>query len=201
MELIKTVKHFVSGSDKYFDIFACTVDEVEVSRDQKGRRSITVKVGDREFKGLWNKSVEEHLTEHEGKPSFIVLWKSPKGNHMLSYSWDIWERYINGDTEKDVHKDHLFSNEETGEAFLYMWIDQQSDQKYIGYHKGSPGDGYICSSDRVNAEYTKRPEDFYRTILAFGTANQMYELETILLLELGAATRGSFYNVSNNLRT
>lgn len=200
MELIKTVKHFVSGSDKYFDIFACTVDEVEVSRDQKGRRSIAVKVGDKEFKGLWNKSVEEHLTENEGKESFIVLWKSPKGNHMLSYSWELWERYIKGDTEQDVHKDHLFSQEETGEAFLYMWVDTLNDRKYIGYHKGTPSDGYICSSERMLDEYAYRPSDFVRTILAWGTQNQMYELETILLLELGAATRGSFYNVSNNLR-
>ena len=86
MKLIKTVKHFVSGSDKYFDIFECTVDSVEVNRDAKGRRAIEIKVGDREFKGLWNKSVQDHLTENEGKPSFVVLWKSPKGNHMLSYS-------------------------------------------------------------------------------------------------------------------
>jgi len=200
MELIKTVKHFVSGSDKYFDIFACTVDEVEVSRDQKGRRSITVKVGDKEFKGLWNKSVEEHLTENEGKESFIVLWKSPKGNHMLSYSWALWERYIKGDTEQDVNVEGLVSQDETGEAFLYMWIDMQTDQKYIGYHKGTPSDGYICSSEFMLEHYNKRPEDFYRTILAFGTQNQMYELETILLLKLGAASRGSFYNVSNNLR-
>jgi len=199
MEYIKTVKHFVSGSEKFFDIFSCTVDEVEVSRDQKGRRSIEIKVGDKEFKGLWNKSVEEHLTEHEGKPSFIVLWKSPKGNHMLSYSWELWERYMKGDTEQDVGE--LVNQDETGEAFLYMWIDMFHDRKYIGYHKGSLEDGYICSSERMLQEYEKRPQDFYRTILAWGTANQMYELETILLLELGAATRGAFYNVSNNLRS
>jgi hypothetical protein len=200
MQLIKTVKHFVSGSDKYFDIFQCTVDEVEVSRDQKGRRSIGVKVGDKEFKGLWNKSVEEHLTENEGKESFIVLWKSPKGNHMLSYSWELWERYIKGDTDQDVETRSLTSDDDTGEAFLYMWIDKKTDRKYIGYHKGSLDDGYICSSGMMTEEYGQRPEDFYRTILAWGTANQMYELETILLLELGAATRGAFYNVSNNLR-
>ena len=84
MKLIKTVKHFVSGSDKYFDIFECTVDSVEVTRDAKGRRSIEIQVGNQNFKGLWNKSVQDHLTENEGKKSFIVLWKSPKGNHMLS---------------------------------------------------------------------------------------------------------------------
>jgi hypothetical protein len=198
MELVKTVKHFVSGSEKYFDIFNCTVDEVTVDRDLKGRRSITVRIGDKEFKGLWNKSVQDHLTENEGQPSFIVLWKSPKGNHMLSYSWNLWENYISGDTQKDVGP--LVNQEEAGDAFLYMWIDKLTDRKYIGYHKGAIDDGYICSSDMMSVEYEKRPADFLRTILAYGTSNQMYELETILLLELGAATRGSFYNVSNNLR-
>ena len=199
MKLIKTVKHFVSGSDKYFDIFECTVDSVEVTRDQKGRRSIEIMVGDRQFKGLWNKSVQDHLTENEGKPSFVVLWKSPKGNHMLSYSWELWKGFMDGDAEKDVKE--LVNQDETGEAFLYMWIDKSTDRKYIGYHKGSADDGYIASSERLVEEYLVRPSDFTRTILAWGTATDMYELETILLLELGAATRGSFYNVSNNLRS
>lgn len=198
MKLVKTVKHFVSGSEKYFDIFECTVDSVEVTRDQKGRRSIEIKVGEKEYKGLWNKSVQDHLTENEGKPSFIVLWKSPKGNHMLSYSWELWKGFIEGDVEKDVKE--LVSQDETGEAFLYMWIDQKTDRKYIGYHKGTLDDGYVCSSELMLLEYNQRPSDFVRTILAWGTADQMYELETILLLELGAAARGAFYNVSNNLR-
>jgi len=198
MELIKTVKHFVSGSDKFFDVYRCTVDEVDVSRDAKGRRSITIKVGDREYKGLWNKSVEEHLTENEGKESFIVLWKSPKGNHMLSYSWELWRDHINGVDTKDVHE--IVCQDEVGEAFVYMWVDRSNDMKYIGYHKGSLDDGYIASNERLVDAYLARPDDFVRTILAWGTANDMYELETILLLQLRAATRGSFYNVSNNLR-
>jgi len=197
MEYIKTVKHFVSGSEKFFDIFSCTVDEVEVSRDMKGRRSIEIKVGDKEFKGLWNKSVEEHLTEHEGKPSFIVLWKSPKGNHMLSYSWELWENYIKGVDTKDV--DAIVCQDEVGEAFVYMWINLENDMKYIGYHKGTLGDGYVCSNERLKEEYEADPTKFMRTILAWGTAKDMYELETLLILQLGAAVRGSFYNVSNNL--
>ena len=199
MKLIKTVKHFVSGSEKYFDIFECTVDSVEVTRDVKGRRSIEITVGDQHFKGLWNKNVQEHLTENEGKESFIVLWKSPKGNHMLAYTWDLWAGYINGDTAKDIAD--IVCQDEGGEAFVYMWIDKATDRKYIGYHKGTSDDGYIASNDRLIEDYLARPSDFTRTILAWGTASDMYELETILLLELGAATRGSFYNVSNNLRS
>jgi hypothetical protein len=198
MEHVKTVKHFVSGSDKFFDIFSCVVDEVEVDRDVKGRRSITVKVGDKEYKGLWNKQVQDHLTEYEGKPSFIVLWKSPKGNHMLSYSWVLWKNYIDGVDSSDVDK--VVCQDEVGEAFIYMWIDRLNDRKYIGYHAGTLDDGYICSSEMMNEEFNKRPMDFHRTILAWGKAKHMYELETMLLLALDASTRGSFYNVSNNLK-
>lgn len=201
MKLIKTVKHFVSGSEKYFDIFECTVDSVEVTRDAKGRRAIGIKVGEKEFKGLWNKSVQDHLTENEGKESFIVLWKSPKGNHMLSYSWELWEGFLKGDNGRDVNLKDLVSEDESGEAFLYMWVDTKTDRKYIGYHTGTVTDGYVCSSSLMNEEYEKRPADFIRTILAWGTTQQMYELETILLLELKAATRGAFFNVSNNLRS
>ena len=199
MKLIKTVKHFVSGSDRYFDNFECTVDSVEVTRDAKGRRSIEIQVGNQNFKGLWNKSVQDHLTENEGKKSFIVLWKSPKGNHMLAYSWELWDNFIKeidtGDTKE------LICQDEVGEAFVYMWVDKSTDRKYIGYHKGSADDGYIASNERLVEDYLARPSDFTRTILAWGTATDMYELETILLLELGAATRGSFHNVSSNLRT
>jgi len=198
MQLIKTVKHFVSGSDKFFDIFQCTFTDVEVDRDAKGRRSISLKVNGKEYRGLYNKQVLDHLTENEGKESFIVMWKSPKGNHMLSYSWELWDNYIKGDTSEDVKEPAC--QDETGEAFVYMWIDRSTDRKYIGYHKGTLDDGYIGSNSRLQEEYEQRPNDFYRTILAWGTTSDMHELETMLLLQLGAATRGSFFNVSNNLR-
>ena len=198
MEYIKTVKYYVSGSQKFFDIFKCVIDEVDVGTDTKGRKTIQVTAGKEILKGLWNKQVLDHLTENEGLESFIVLWKSPKGDYMLAYSWDIWADYRDGVTSSDVVE--YVASEETGEAFLYMWIDKSNDRKYIGYHKGTIEDGYICSSESMLTVYGERPADFIRTILAYGTQSAMHELETILLLQLGAATRGSFYNISNNLR-
>lgn len=31
-------------------------------------------------------------------------------------------------------------------SFVYIWINLTNNRKYIGYHKGSKDDGYICSS-------------------------------------------------------
>jgi len=200
MKFIKTVKHFASGSDKFFDIFECTVDEVQVEQDSKGRKMLAVSIGDKEYKGLWNKSVEEHLTTNEGSPSFVVLWKSPKGTYMLAYSWAIWNNYITGDVCGDT-TEGARETAETGDAFVYMWIDMANDRKYIGYHKGTLDDGYIASNDQLRQEYLADTSRFYRTILAWGTAPEMHTLETLLLLQLGAASAGSFFNISNNLRT
>jgi len=200
MNYVKTVKKYVSGSDKFFDIFECTVDEVEETLDSKGRKSIRIKVGDQEYKGLHNKSVFEFLVENEGTPSFVVLWKSNKGNHMLTYAWELWKDYRDGVTTNDVdlHTEKVL--EDSGEAFVYLWINLENDMKYLGTHKGTASDGYICSNDRFLKEYEEDPDRFIRTILAWGSQREMHELETILLLQLGAATGSGWYNLSNNLR-
>ena len=32
------------------------------------------------------------------------------------------------------------------EAFVYCWTDHKTNKLYVGVHKGSINDGYICSS-------------------------------------------------------
>ncbi len=199
MEYVKTLKQFVSGSDKLFDVFHCKVDEVDEFLDSSGRKSIKILVNDQEFKGLHNKKVFEHLVEHEGEDSFIVLWKTPKGNYLLAYKWELWESYINGDTSKDVDISVAEEAEDNHEAFVYLWIDLSNDRKYIGCHKGSFDDGYICSNELMTKEYEQRPHDFLRTILAYGSQKDMHELETLLLIQLGCAQGGMWFNLSNNL--
>jgi len=200
MKYVKTVKHFVSGSDKFFDIFECTFTDVEESRDANGRRNIFIKIDDKEYRGMWNKQVFEHLIENEGKPSFVVLWKSTKGNHMIAYSWSLWEDYLKGDSSKDVSEipENLILDK--GEAFVYMWVNLQNGKKYIGKHCGDPDDNYVCSNPDVRNDILVNPENWFRTILAFGPDNKMHELETILLLQLRAANSSLYYNLSNNLR-
>jgi len=202
MQYIKTLKKFVAGSDKYFDVFHCTVDEVSEFKDSSSRRSVRIKVGDKTFQGLWNKSIFEFLVENEGSESFIVLWKSNKGNYMVSYAWELWEAYSKGDEQYDskISEVEPHTTTENKEAFVYMWINHESDMKYIGMHKGHPQDGYICSNDRLLSEYNAAPYQFRRTILAYGSQQDMHELETLLLIQLRAANGDMYYNLSNNLR-
>jgi len=201
MKLIQTVKRYVTGSDKYFEVWECTVDEVEAYMGRSGRDMMKVKSGDYEYSGLYNKWVYEHLVSNEGTPSFIVLWKAPKGSPMLAYVKEIWQDHIEG-----VYKDPVepITNEKvyegTGEAFVYMWLNTINKRMYIGKHKGTASDGYVCSSESMLLEYDATPENFVRSILAFGTDQEMYELETSILLHLGASTSALYYNQSNNLR-
>jgi hypothetical protein len=51
-------------------------------------------------------------------------------------------------------------------AYVYCWTDVKTKRLYIGKHKGSLDDGYICSSKYFLSEYKKRPEEFIRTIIA-----------------------------------
>lgn len=201
MKYIKTVKRFVTGSDKFFDIFDdCLIEDVEETRDANGRKNIRIMIDGKEYRGMFNKSVFEHLLEHEGKTTYVVLWKSNKGNHMIAYLWDLWTNYANNVADEDVSSLSEVEYRETGEAFVYLWIDKTSDKKYIGKHKGTPDDGYQCSNKELLVDLNDRPQDFVRTILAYGTDQQMHELETMLLLQLGAARGEMYYNLSNNLR-
>jgi hypothetical protein len=198
MKLLKTVQEFVSGSDKFFEIYECTVDEVRIGKDYKDRRAIEIRVGEKEFTGLWNKKVHDFLVANTGKKSFIVLWKGKKP--LLAYAWSLWEGQIKGTLTALAPLDAPKPAMTSGEAFVYMWIDKRDDRKYIGKHKGSPGDGYCGSGQDFIVAHADRPDDFERTILAYGTEREMHELETMLILQLGAAVSPMYYNMSNNLR-
>jgi hypothetical protein len=156
----------------------------------------------KEIKGMWNKSVFEYLVENEGTESTIVLWKTNKGNYLISYAWELWEAASKADEKYDIciSETENHTTAESKEAFVYLWINLNNDMKYIGMHKGTPDDGYIASSERFGYDHAICPQAFHRTILAYGTQQQMHELETLLLIQLRAATGDSWYNLSNNLR-
>jgi hypothetical protein len=69
---------------------------------------------------------------------------------------------------------------------------------YVGAHKGSETDGYVSSSPSFNEEYSTRPNDFTRTIVASGPAADMFVFESALLKCADAAKSDSFYNKNNN---
>jgi len=199
MKLVNTITKFVAGSNKYFDIFECKVDEVEAYTSASDKLMIKVTIDGTEYSGLHNKWVYDFLCENEGTDSFVVMWRAPKGDHMLAYVKDIWINHLEGNNKNEAIKEEDIPDREEGEAFVYMWIDQ-NDKKYIGKHKGSTSDGYICSSEKVLEEIENNPANFTRTILAYGTDEEMLELETMLIMQLKATRSSIYYNLSNNLR-
>jgi hypothetical protein len=198
MNLIKTVKRWVAGDDKLFDIYECTVDEVEQFTSESGKSMIRIKVGDKEFSGLYNKWVYEHLCENEGQPSFIVLWRS-KNKPWVAYVKEIWQDHIKGEYNVEVSPT-TSTYSSSGESFVYLWVSKSTEKKYIGKHKGAIDDGYVGSGTTFLEAYNECPQDFKRTILAYGTDDEMHELETMLLLQLRALKSDMYFNLSNNLR-
>ena len=82
-------------------------------------------------------------------------------------------------------------------AFVYLWSDAKTNRKYIGVHKGSVNDGYVCSSTVMMAEYKQRPADFTREILFEGSRAECYAKEHELLKEVNARYNPDYYNQTN----
>jgi hypothetical protein len=86
------------------------------------------------------------------------------------------------------------------DSFVYKWTNLTLEKVYIGYHKGTESDGYICSSaskkfweDFNNPEYK-----WEREILHRGTMKECQLLESKLLNEIDI-TSEHVYNNKNNL--
>lgn len=83
------------------------------------------------------------------------------------------------------------------EAFLYCWTDRKYNKLYVGSHKGSINDGYVCSSKYMLEEYHKRTSDFTRQIVASGTHGDIRRLEKVILTSANAKNDPNFYNMHN----
>ncbi len=83
------------------------------------------------------------------------------------------------------------------EAFLYCWTDTKSNKLYVGTHKGSTDDGYVCSGKLMLEQYDFRPEDFSREIIAKGLYDDMISFECAILKSANAAKDLGFYNQHN----
>ena len=84
------------------------------------------------------------------------------------------------------------------EAFVYCWTDKKTNMLYVGSHKGSTNDGYVCSSKYMLEEYNKRPEDFSRQIIAEGKFEDIRALEAAILKSVNAKINEQFYNMHEN---
>lgn len=83
-------------------------------------------------------------------------------------------------------------------GFVYCWTDHKTSKIYVGSHKGTTDDGYICSSKYMLQEYGKRPEDFTRQIVAEGRLEDIRRLETKILQSASAKLCEDFYNLHQN---
>lgn len=83
------------------------------------------------------------------------------------------------------------------EAFVYRWSDRRDGKFYIGYHKGSQDDGYVCSSKSMLAEYHSRPYDFERSVIFYGSDAECRAHEIAILNSVNAASNPLYYNLNN----
>jgi hypothetical protein len=85
-------------------------------------------------------------------------------------------------------------------SFVYQWTDIKTKKMYIGVHKGSPIDGYICSQDDFLEQYNSRPNnEFIREIIGeYDNYEDAREIECRLLEWVDAAKNPKYYNKSNS---
>ncbi len=86
------------------------------------------------------------------------------------------------------------------DAFVYRWTDSATGMMYVGVHKGTIDDGYVCSSKTMLEEYKKRPADFTRKILSIGTYSGCLYIETKILKSIDAKRKEDYYNRRNGGR-
>ena len=84
------------------------------------------------------------------------------------------------------------------EAFVYCWTDHFKNMLYVGVHKGTVNDGYVCSSKIMLKEYKDRPQDFTRQIIAFGIYEDMYKFESKILQTERVIDNPHYYNINMN---
>ena len=71
-------------------------------------------------------------------------------------------------------------------SFVYKWIHNESGKTYVGYHKGSVNDNYVCSINKNNPNYDEfwaahKNNELSRTIVAGGlTDEEALRLEHII---------------------
>ena len=72
------------------------------------------------------------------------------------------------------------------ESFVYCWTNHTNKKLYVGYHKGSVDDGYICSSQSQSFwnDFNNPKMKWSRQIIAHGTAKECIGLEKVILKSL-----------------
>jgi len=88
------------------------------------------------------------------------------------------------------------------EAFVYLWYDALNKMYYLGKHLGVPTDNYAHSSVRMESfTMISKPAHMHRKILAYGTHDEMVELEHDLLVSRKHMFGTRYYNGSASFPT
>ena len=83
-------------------------------------------------------------------------------------------------------------------SFVYEWTNKNTDMKYIGVHKGTPDDGYVCSSKDMLNDYNENPQAFERKILkSFSSFTKARLFENKMCKKVDAARNEMYYNLTN----
>ena len=86
-------------------------------------------------------------------------------------------------------------------CFVYKWTHTPTLSWYVGSRtnkKAHSDDGYICSSKTVRKLIESNPKNWTRTIVATGSKQDMYQLETTILQTFDARRDERSYNRHNN---
>ena len=81
------------------------------------------------------------------------------------------------------------------EAFVYLWHHGPTKTYYLGFHRGSSDDGYAHSSVALPKwDANDPPPGWRRRIIAYGTRDEMYKLEHLLLKKRTKHFRKRYHN-------
>lgn len=95
------------------------------------------------------------------------------------------------------------------DSFVYIWNNKTNNKKYIGYHKGSIDDGYICSSHNAEFwnDYNNPNMIFERDIVFEGTREECLIKEQEILKNIDISdemyynnARGSSINFTTEIK-
>jgi hypothetical protein len=86
------------------------------------------------------------------------------------------------------------------DSFVYCWTNHTLNKIYVGFHKGTEDDGYICSSrsDEFWKDFKNLNFKWTRQIIAKGSMKECQKLESKILNSIDI-TCESVYNNKNNL--
>lgn len=87
------------------------------------------------------------------------------------------------------------------QCYVYKWTHLPTMKWYVGSRtrkNSHPNDGYICSSRLIKPLIIKNPHEWARQIIAIGSSDDMYNLETEILQLFDAKNDPKSFNRHNN---